>query len=337
MPRPDVRPERAAGADRAERPKWPQADEFLADGLLPNGYTPNGLLPVRPLADLAERLRSRARYLALVGGGGKTTLLFTLARLWAEAGEAVICTVTTRIRPPRPEQSGLWLRDDATGPPCPLPGEVLTLAARLVEPDKLFGLGPDEIAGLRRSGQCTLVEADGAACRPLKAPAPHEPVIPPDVQGVVALAGLESLGATLDPPSPLLHRPERLRRLAEDGPDFFPGLPREDFQRVTPALLALLAVHPDGFFRNAPAGCLRLCCLNKADAAPDAAAASALAAAALPAASPPEVQSRLRAVAEAAALARSHNEDLVWIGASLAQGWICPASPWSWQRLLHAD
>ena len=40
-----------------------------------------------------------------------------------------------------------------------------------------------------------IAEADGARLRPLKAPAEHEPVIPPAADAVVAVAGLDSVGA----------------------------------------------------------------------------------------------------------------------------------------------
>ena len=43
-----------------------------------------------------------------------------------------------------------------------------------------------------------LVEADGAARKPLKAPAAHEPVLPEPLDCCVAVVGLDSVGQPLD-------------------------------------------------------------------------------------------------------------------------------------------
>lgn len=40
------------------------------------------------------------RMTALVGAGGKTTLMYALARRTADAGRRVVCTTTTKIFPP---------------------------------------------------------------------------------------------------------------------------------------------------------------------------------------------------------------------------------------------
>src|SRR5690242_3729504 len=43
--------------------------------------------------------------LSLVGGGGKTSLMFHLARRLSRAGRRVLTTTTTKIEIPSPEQS----------------------------------------------------------------------------------------------------------------------------------------------------------------------------------------------------------------------------------------
>ncbi|MBF0106499.1 MAG: hypothetical protein HQM16_14380 [Deltaproteobacteria bacterium] len=44
------------------------------------------------------------RYVYLVGGGGKTTLMFRLAHLLRDEGRTVITTTTTKILYPTPHQ-----------------------------------------------------------------------------------------------------------------------------------------------------------------------------------------------------------------------------------------
>lgn len=57
------------------------------------------------------------RMTALVGAGGKTTLMYALARRMADAGRRVVCTTTTKIFPP---EDGLpWFSWKAR--PIPLP------------------------------------------------------------------------------------------------------------------------------------------------------------------------------------------------------------------------
>lgn len=56
-----------------------------------------------------------------------------------------------------------------------------------------------------------LVEADGAARRPLKAHAPHEPVIPTEANQTICVVGASGFGR---PIAAAAHRPERYALLA---------------------------------------------------------------------------------------------------------------------------
>jgi len=97
------------------------------------------------------------------------------------------------------------------------------------------------------------VEADGAARRPLKAPAAHEPVIPENTSIVVALAGLEVLGRPLG--KEMVFRSQ----LAGELMQLSPG------ETITVPALARLLAHPAGSFKGAPATARRFIFLNKAD------------------------------------------------------------------------
>ena len=59
-----------------------------------------------------------------------------------------------------------------------------------------------------------LAEADGSAGRPLKAHAPHEPVIPPEAGNVILVVGASGFGR---PIREAAHRPERYAALAGAG------------------------------------------------------------------------------------------------------------------------
>jgi probable selenium-dependent hydroxylase accessory protein YqeC len=128
----------------------------------------------------------RARLISLCGAGGKTTLMFALARELAATGERVLVTTTTRIGSAEGERS--WP-----------PGISISHGGKSADGRKLIGHPPEFIDELKESGQFDrlLVEADGSRRTPLKAPAAHEPVIPSTTDAVIMVAGLSGLGRPL--------------------------------------------------------------------------------------------------------------------------------------------
>ena len=125
-----------------------------------------------------------------VGGGGKTTLMYTLARHRAKLGQKVLVGTTTRILiPPRfyaadeQQAKALWAQGQPAviGTPC---GEKLTA-------------NPELLARLRTQADITLLEADGAKGHPCKVPAAWEPVIDAECDWVVAVFGISAIGRPL--------------------------------------------------------------------------------------------------------------------------------------------
>lgn len=210
---------------------------------------------------------------ALVGSGGKTGLLYALAAELAQAGRRVAVTTTTHLHPPQAGQAeGAWLWGEALPGPAELarrlaPGRPLVLARAATAAGKLKGLTPAQVALLAGEGDLyTLVEADGAARRPLKGWAAHEPVIPAGALLVVVLAGATGLGRSLN--AETVHRPEAFA--AAGGIDLG--------ETVTPAALARVLAGGDGPLRGTPAGARAVMVLAQAEAAAPAQAAELLAA-----------------------------------------------------------
>jgi len=199
---------------------------------------------------------------SLVGAGGKTTLMFRLARELAEAGERVLTTTTTKILRPAEEQSANVVVSADVRYVVKKAAECLAshpqvTAARgdLVAEGKLTGFDPSEIEQIWEAGlfRWILVESDGAAGRPLKAPADYEPVVPACSSLVVGVIGLDGVGQPLDERYVL--RPERFSRicaLSLDSP-------------VTEESIACVIEHPEGLFTRCPAGARRLLLSNKAE------------------------------------------------------------------------
>ena len=200
--------------------------------------------------------------LSLTGGGGKTSLMFQLARLLVGAGMRVLTTTTTRIFPPTAEQSEKVFIDRdpelimRLASACIQTARHVTATSmRLADSGKLQGFSPETICTFAESGlfDWIIVEADGAAMRPLKAPEDHEPVIPSCTTIHVAVAGLEAVGAELN--EKLVFRSGRAGELMELSAG----------ETITEAALTRLFVNPLGLLKGAPPKARRFIFLNKAD------------------------------------------------------------------------
>ena len=157
---------------------------------------------------LAEILGVRKGVTAVIGGGGKTTLLRTLGEELARSGARVILATTTKFLPfPGIETVPGGEREiaDALGR-APL----VCAAAPWGESGKLAE-SPVPVARLAALADYVLVEADGSAGLPLKAHAPHEPVIPAESGRVILVVGASGFGR---PIREAAHRPERYAALA---------------------------------------------------------------------------------------------------------------------------
>jgi len=200
-------------------------------------------------------------HIALVGAGGKTSLMFALAEELRKEGKPVITSTTTRV----------W-HHQAMKAPCVVYTEgarswrdkILDGLARtghvfvgrcVLESGKVDGMDPvlcDLIFEDLGAG-CLIVEADGAGGLPVKAPAAHEPAVPASATRVVALMGLEAVNAPLTAETVFrLDEAKRITGLATTMP-------------MTPEALSGLFLAPEGLFKRAPVSAGRTAFLNKLD------------------------------------------------------------------------
>jgi molybdenum cofactor cytidylyltransferase len=142
------------------------------------------------------------------------------------------------------------------------PGLALTVAAaRRLVADPVEGGERSKLQGVELHAPAllcalpgvdhVLVEADGARGRSIKAPAEHEPVIPPAATHVLAVVGIDALGEPLD--EAIAHRPERIAQLLR----LALGTP------LGPRHIADLLAHPLGGRKGAPAAARFLPVINK--------------------------------------------------------------------------
>jgi probable selenium-dependent hydroxylase accessory protein YqeC len=193
-------------------------------------------------AELLELLGARRGIVCATGAGGKKSVLFAIA---ARHPGHVAFTTTVRTLPP-PESLGgqvvlagedqLEAQLRALGPQpfvayaCPgdKPGRLAAVpGARITALHQALGL------------DVTLVKADGARMRWVKAPAQDEPVLPPGMTTLLPVMSARALGEPLG--DRIAHRVERLAELVGAAP----GEP------FTPACAARLLASEEGLLKGA--------------------------------------------------------------------------------------
>lgn len=209
------------------------------------------------LEDLLESFElERRRYVHIIGGGGKTTLMFHLARALSKAGRRVVTTTTARIRRPKAAESRVVLVEEDVGEAIEALRDAfesnshVTIARHFI-PDgqKLLGYLPDELDAVLQAPldpqnpegeplvHTLLVEADGSKGRSLKAHAEWEPVVSSRADLVVAVLGTDALGCELSDEA--VHRAERFAFM----------LGREVEGTVSADDIATVFFHPRGYLR----------------------------------------------------------------------------------------
>jgi len=213
-------------------------------------------------------------FISLVGAGGKSTLFNRLAEELLLKNKRMILTITTKmfswqlnpfIKKGRlieghneetiRESIEKYFSLERKGGRLAVIGEKMEDKGE----EKVSGQPPDWLDKWwkDRIADYFLVEADGGAGRPVKAPAPHEPVIPLSTTDLVGVIGIDALGLSLQEEN--VFRSEIFSRLT--------GLKLGE--KIGIEALSLLICHPEGLFKGAPPGCRRHLFINKAENAED--------------------------------------------------------------------
>jgi xanthine dehydrogenase accessory factor len=117
---------------------------------------------------------------AIVGSGGKTTLLKTLAQQYRRQGKTVFATTTTHMF----IEEDTLLTDDAETILKVLKETGYAMAG-IREGIKFKALSAETYAAVCAYADVVLVEADGSKHMPLKYPNSTEPVIPDNAEEIV--------------------------------------------------------------------------------------------------------------------------------------------------------
>lgn len=178
------------------------------------------------MAQLWELLGIGKGLTAVMGSGGKTSLLYELAEELRPYGTVLLTTTTHIMKPPQypfaATASALTAALAAHGAAC---AGSFTAEGKLTAPD---------FPGWQTAADFVLVEADGSRRLPAKAHAPWEPVLPPERRRTVCVFGASALGK---PIRDAAHRPELYAPLAAASPDAV----------ITPVMAARVLAAEGGF------------------------------------------------------------------------------------------
>lgn len=146
--------------------------------------------------------------IAVVGGGGKTSLIYRLTQELLQNKKTVVITTTTHMAfdQDRPFAEG--------GDPEKVKEMIhkygYTVAAEKTEGGiKIGSLPYERMKELRNLCNVLLIEADGSRQLPIKVPEKWEPVIPDFADMVISVVGLDCLGV------PIRQTAHRMERTAE--------------------------------------------------------------------------------------------------------------------------
>lgn len=175
-----------------------------------------------------------SEHIALVGGGGKSTLLQALGR---QLQGRVVLTCTTKMGS---DQDGGFQVVDHDDDPATWPGNGAIMVWGRVEGSKVHGVAIEACDLWATIADYVVIEADGARRRPFKAPRAYEPVVPKTVTQMISVIGADALGRII---ADQCHRPLRVAALAGCNP----------YQRLDPTHAATVLLHPRGAVKEKPA------------------------------------------------------------------------------------
>ena len=227
-------------------------------------HAPVSLHAAKPQQDhkiLSRLINSRHKIITLIGGGGKTGLMYLWARSLQAAGYSVVTTTTTKLS--ARDCPGIEFHTAKSLSDAILllsgesePKQIRTIhAGYLSAVDKLAGLPATWIDILSKEYPQTifLVEGDGSAGHSVKGHLPHEPVIPETSTLLIPVIGLDVLGKPVS--AACVHRPEVFCHVTGSAAG----------QPITSAEIHKVMFSPSGYLSHAPQGISIIPFFNKAE------------------------------------------------------------------------
>lgn len=191
----------------------------------------------------------KGEVISFVGGGGKTTTLFGLAKELKELNKKVLITTTTAIYNPKERDYDYYFLKEM-GDFSPKDGSITIFGDR-VEDEKLWGVTSWKVEEImkRKIFHFLLIEADGAKGKPIKGHASYEPVIPESTTKTIGIIGLDALEKKIED---IAYRPEKFAEITNS----------EYGKIIDEEILVKYILNPEGLFKGGRG--TRILLLNKA-------------------------------------------------------------------------
>lgn len=187
-------------------------------------------------------------HVAVVGGGGKTTIVHALGDQLV--GSRVLTCTTKMGHDQHRGRPVLLDPDDDALVVAAASGPVMVWQA--VQGQKAIGVAPESCDRWFGLVDHVVIEADGSRQRPFKAPARFEPVVPATTTVMVSVIGADALGRVI---ADQCHRPLRVAALAECSP----------YVRLSPEAAARVLLHERGARKELPDGARLAVVITKVD------------------------------------------------------------------------
>jgi probable selenium-dependent hydroxylase accessory protein YqeC len=175
---------------------------------------------------------------SIVGAGGKTTLMFSLARLLSSKSK-VLVTTTTKIYVPNAGQYDFMAIGSSNFDKYNrMPANGIYIYGNAVsDENKILGLSTEDVDRLAIFFDYVLVESDGAKGRLIKGWGCNEPVICGSTTHTVGVLNLNALGLTVDEEN--VHRVDEFLKITG----------AQMHERINIEHLTSLVFHKDGLFK----------------------------------------------------------------------------------------
>ncbi len=193
----------------------------------------------------------------ILGGGGKTALLHTMAEELAHHHPHVIISSLTKagVSETHPVHFYPEFEQEDTRSSL-LENNPLYIMGAVEHEQKLLGINEDQLRSLYHASDLTLFECDGARKRPIKAHQPFDPMIPTYASHAIIVVGADAVHAKVD--GKFVHRPELFREIWGVNANHI----------LDPVFIAKVLTSKYGYLQKVPSGIDVAYFVNKADSYP---------------------------------------------------------------------
>jgi probable selenium-dependent hydroxylase accessory protein YqeC len=161
--------------------------------------------------------QARSACIALIGGGGKSGLLWTLGREFKSQLNAVLLTTLTKARTNPPVDTFYYEKAIKNIRELAGKNNPLFIISEKISPEKYQGLSPSQIVTLLSYFDIAIMESDGSRNQSLKAHNKIDPVVPGFVTHLIVVVGADVVNTKIS--DGYVHRSQSFQEIWGLGED----------------------------------------------------------------------------------------------------------------------